>query len=262
MQIIDFHIHPYRRVEDNFNFYKEAGALSWNEALEDFKASGITHVCGSVITTEKFEDFSTIKRLNDEAMTMWDENRGFYTPGFHIHPGYINESLEEIEKMHQKGVKLIGEIVPYMQGWSDGGYTYGSKELKEILDLAGEYDMIFSYHTMNEWQEEMEKMVKENPKVTFVAAHPGQKGDCVHHVERMKKYENLYLDLSGTGLFRYGILPYLSKEVGSERVLFGTDYPISNPRMYVEAVKGERISDEEKELIFHKNAERLFGDML
>lgn len=75
----------------------------------------------------------------------------------------------------------------------------------------------------------------------------------------MKKHENLCLDLSGTGLFRYGVLKYLIREVGADRILFGTDYPICNPRMYVEAIYGEEITEEERELVFHGNAERILG---
>ena len=39
--------------------------------------------------------------------------------------------------------------------------------------------------------------------------------------------------------------------------LFGTDYPITNPHMYVQAVEFEHISEEAKDMIFYKNAEIL-----
>ena len=79
------------------------------------------------------------------------------------------------------------------------------------------------------------------------------------HVERMKKFPNLNLDISGTGLFRYGLLAALAQTVGSDRVLFGTDYPICNPGMYVQAVLGEHIPDEDKEKILFGNARRILG---
>ena len=44
-----------------------------------------------------------------------------------------------------------------------------------------------------------------------------------------------------------------------DRVLFGTDYPICNPRMYVQAVLGEHIPDEDKEKILFGNARRILG---
>ena len=57
------------------------------------------------------------------------------------------------------------------------------------------------------------------------------------------------------------MLSYGVHKVGAERFLFGTDYPICNPRMYVQAVLQEHLTDEERELIFHKNASRILGMM-
>ena len=73
----------------------------------------------------------------------------------------------------------------------------------------------------------------------------------------MKKYDNIYLDLSGTGLFRFGMLKRLVDQVGAERILFGTDHPICNPAMYVAGVMHERISERNMSLIFSENAKRL-----
>ena len=144
-----------------------------------------------------------------------------------------------------------------MQGWKETGHDYASRALKELLDLAGDYGMVVSYHTMTEQQQQMEEMIRENPRVTFVAAHPGQKADYLLQLERMRKYDNMCLDIAGTGLFRYGMLAAGIKAVGAERILFGTDYPITNPSMYVQAVLGEHISEEAKEKIFYKNAQRI-----
>ena len=51
------------------------------------------------------------------------------------------------------------------------------------------------------------------------------------------------------------------RRVGAERILFGTDYPIQNPGMYVEAVRFEHISEAERALIFYGNAERILNQM-
>jgi len=261
-KVIDFHTHPYLKETENMCMYKESFNIGFDEAVEDLKNSGITHICGSVIDKNNFDlavGFSCIKRLNEHAAEIHDRYRDFYTPGFHIHPAFVRESLEEIERMHHMGIKLIGELVPYMHGWRECGLDYGSHELREILSLAGEYEMIVSFHNMTDWQEETDKMVRENPKVRFVAAHPGQKADYQKHIERMKTYDNLYLDLSGTGLFRYGMLLHGVKEVEADRLIFGTDYPIVNPGMYLQAVLGEHISDDDRKKIFAQNAIQLLG---
>ncbi len=242
--------------------YKESFYLPPEEMEGDIRRAGISHICGSVISKEPYEQergFGQLRRYNRDALELREKLKGFYTPGFHVHPAFVRESLEEIEFMHSQGVGLVGELVPYMHGWAAFGMDYGSRELGEILELAGKYDMIVSFHTMADWQEQTEAMVAQNPRVRFVAAHPGQKKDYEQHLERLLKYENLYLDLSGTGMFRYGMLAAGVKKVGSERLIFGTDYPITNPGMYVQAVLFERISEADRENILYRNAERLLG---
>lgn len=260
--IIDFHTHPYMTMEEDACMYNKDFFLTHEEAMEDLKAAGINHICGSVIKPGCYDvnkGFEQIIELNRRALELKEIYGDFYTPGFHIHPGYVKESLEEIEFMHSNGIKLVGELVPYMQGWKDMGHNYASKNLFELLDLIGDYGMVFSYHTILDQQEEMNKMIEENKKVTFVAAHPGQRADYEKQLERLKKYDNLYLDVSGTGLFRYGMLYKGVNEVGSERFIFGTDYPISNPGMYVQALLYEKITDKQREDIFYNNASRLMG---
>ena len=261
-KVIDFHTHPYTCRDEYMGMYGEHFYLEPEQMPEDLGNAGISVFCGSVIDSVRrgpVESFDAVRRVNDSALKLWKKFGDSYVPGFHVHPAFVRESLEEVERMHRAGVKLVGELVPYIHGWDHTGHDYGSKELTEILALAGEYGMAVSYHTMPEWAPQMEEMVRSNPGVTFVAAHPGQKADYLLHVERMKKYPNLYLDISGTGLFRYGLLASAVKTVGSERVLFGTDYPICNPRMYVQAVLGEHISEAEKENILFGNAKRILG---
>ena len=93
----------------------------------------------------------------------------------------------------------------------------------------------------------------------FVFAHPGERNTYLRHIERMEKYSNAYLDLSGTGLFRYAMLAHGVNRVGAERFLFGTDFPVCNAAMQVAGILSEYLTDEDYELIFSGNAKRLLG---
>ncbi len=261
--IIDFHIHPYLAQNENACMYKDSLSLTPDQAMADLEKAGITHVCGSVIENGGFrleDGFAALDRMNRQTVKVKECYGEFYTPGFQIHPAFVEESIKTLDWMHEHGFRLIGELVPYMHGWKEAGMDYASDGLRQILKKAGEYHMVLSYHTMTEWQEQMETMIAQNPDVTFVAAHPGERKDYEKHIERLKKYENAYLDLSGTGLFRYGMLRYGIEAAGASKFLFATDYPITNPGMYVEAVRFEPISEEDRETIFHKNAERILFD--
>lgn len=257
-RVIDFHTHPYLSGAEFLNFYPQCFTPSPEQCRQELERAGISKICGSVILKAAYrreEGFAPIRQCNERALKLRDVLGGFYVPGFHVHPDFVEESIAEIQRMHTRGVRLIGELVPYLHGWSD----YASQNLSKILDAAGKYRMVVSYHTMADEQEEMTRMVREHPDVTFVAAHPGEKEIFLKHLERMEQCDNLYLDLSGTGIFRYGLVAYGVDRLGSERFLFGTDYPICNPRMYVQAVYQEPVSEEERENILYRNAERLLG---
>ncbi len=252
MKIIDFHMHPYLNETENMRFYP--GGDKPEEIRARLEASGITHVCGSVCSKD---ESMTIWQMNDMALKIWEQLGDYYTPGFHVHPAEVERSLQEIRRMDDLGVRLMGEVVPYMHGWNDFKNTNYAEELEGIFTEAQKRGMIFSFHT--DWSWRLDEMIEQYPDLPFVAAHPGERASVENHIARMRKYDNAYLDISGTGILRLGMLEHLVNNVGADRILFGTDYPISNHDLYVHCVNVARISDGDKEKIFHLNAERLLG---
>ncbi|MBE6705516.1 MAG: amidohydrolase [Ruminococcaceae bacterium] len=257
IKIIDFHTHPFDSDEYNICSHSAYSDMSFENTQRDLKKLGISRICGSVIAKRKEKtEWSDIRSLNDKALEMAKRYNGFYIPGFHVHPDFVRESCEEIERMSKLGVKLIGELVPYHHHWND----YSDKGFYEILDTAKSYNMVVSFHSMNE--DSMDKMVNDNKDVTFVAAHPGEYKEFMRHLERMKMSENYHLDISGTGVFRHGMLRHAIDAVGVERILLGSDYPTCNPAMFVHAVVSDfLIKDYEKDYICSKNCERLLNIM-
>lgn len=254
-EIIDFHTHPFTGPETNICNHKECCNMSAKETVNVFKKLGVSKICGSVIPPRNPDNYwEVIKKANDIALELKDMYGDFYIPGFHIHPFYIEESIKEMDRMDKLGIKLIGELLPYHHGWSD----YSMPELSELLKEAGKRNMIVNFHSQG--NDEMDKMVKNHKDVVFVAAHPGEYNDFMRHLERMKMSENYYLDLSGYGIFRYGMLRRAIDCVGVDRIIFGSDYPTCNPGMYVGGVLLDSlITDSEKEKIFSLNAKRLLG---
>ena len=256
-EIIDFHTHPFPDTEYNISNYSKRFTSDPEQIKRDFAAVGLTKICGSVISNYDKEactaSFAGVRTLNDKALALRETFGDFYVPGFHIQPDFPEESIEEIRRMASLGVRLIGELVPYHHGWT----RYDREELHPILEEAERHSMIVNFHDMA--QDSIDAMVSAHPNLTFIAAHPGEYPLVLRHVERMKKYENVYLDISGTGIFRWQVLRHLVSEVGSERILFGSDYPVCNPGVYIGGVLSEDISDADRENIFSKNAKRLLG---
>ena len=256
-EIIDFHTHPFTDDISNICAHQSLCRLKTENIKDELSALGISRICGSVIRrkTDEVSDWERLKRCNEDALRLREILGDFYIPGFHVHPDYIEESVKEIHRMKKEGVRLMGELVPYSSGWED----LTAAGFDAILDEAENCGMILSLHS-DENYDMWDEMVRRHKNLTIVAAHPGEKPRLTRHIARAKISENYYLDLSGTGLFRHGMLYQAVKEMGADHVLFGTDYPICTPAMFVGGVVNDPfLSKEEKELILAGNAKRLLG---
>lgn len=266
--IIDFHTHPFLYPADNICRYKDHCAMTAQGILQDLQAAGISTFCGSVIRKRedvaaalgvKADDLSwwdVVHACNEEMLALREVLGTAYVPGMMVHPDYVPQSLAEMEALYAQGVRLVGELVPYSHGWED----YACPGFSKILDAAQDLGMVVSIHSMGE--DAMDAMAAAHPGCKIVFAHPGEVPAVARHIQRLSKSENFYLDLSGTGLFRHGVLRALIDQVGVERILFGTDYPVCNPYMYVGGVGLDPLlSQAEKEAVLAGNVRRLFAQV-
>ncbi|MBE7025734.1 MAG: amidohydrolase [Ruminococcaceae bacterium] len=212
---------------------------------------GIYKAAGSVITKTEADELTKLRRENEVMYRIYEEHGDFFIPGLRVNPLYMRESCEMVEEAHQKGVRLIGELTPY----TSGGWKYC--DCGEIFDLAQEKGMVVNCHPTD--LEDMARVCELFPRLPIVFAHPGEHDSLLAHIRRMKKYANAFLDISGTGLYRNGMLRYAIQNVGADRILFGSDYPICNPGMYTGGVLFENLPADDLEKVAYKNAERLLG---
>ncbi len=92
------------------------------------------------------------------------------------------------------------------------------------------------------------------PEAMLIHAHVGGGGDWERTIREMRGCSvNMFADVSGSNLDD-GQVEFSVRELGAERVLFGTDGTMAGG---VGKVLDATISDEERELIFRGNAERI-----
>ena len=260
-EIIDFHTHPFSDRSENICSHIENCDMSEENIVRDMKAAGVSKICGSVIVrkscfSEEKSLWEVVEACNRSALKVSADLGGYYIPGIMVHPDYVEESIDAVDRFYAEGVRLVGELVPYMHGWND----YSCEGFSKILDHITEKNMIVSLHSMGE--DQMDEMVRRHPDTKFVFAHPGEYGEFCRHMNRLKMSENCYLDVSGYGIFRHGMLRHAIDEVGVERIIFGSDYPTCNPYMYVGGVLLDPLlTDSEKAAIFSGNIRRLFASV-
>lgn len=100
------------------------------------------------------------------------------------------------------------------------------------------------------------------PKLKIVAAHLGAM-NLWDDVEKYLagKYDNVWFDVSVIAryLTDFSQVNRIIGMHGADKILFGSDCPWDDPANEIAMINSLHLSDEEKAMIFHKNAEKLLG---
>ena len=263
MKIIDFHTHPTWETPSIID-----SAVTEDRFISTLRRAGISVACGSAIDTSLMsegKDYGKIiKTLNERIFACKDRNPDFIIPGIHVHPDFVKESVEEIEKYIPRGLRLVGELVPGMLGGrvltdpkAYGAGSFIEDGCFEIFKVCEEKGLTLSIHTST--PDEGRELASRFPHLNIVMAHAGPPEAFVERVKAVSEYDNLFFDISGSGTLLRGVVEYAYRMLGKEKILFGTDFPGYAPGAFVGMVEYADIPDEAKEYIFHINAERLLN---
>lgn len=245
--IIDAHMHPYLAHHRNFRF---AVPVTYDEYFAEQRRCGITLSCGSFNIINDGTDFSVIEECNRQVLEVYRDHPDDYMPGVNIHPHFPEQSCMQIQKFHDLGFRWIGEIAWYIMGYK----AYSVPGMHQILELAQDLGMVLSIHPST--IEDVSDLAEKFPKLPIVVAHPESNGIMANY-QMAEKYPNIYLDLSGSGLFRWGMLRKGIDMLGAERILFGTDFPIVSSGMSLGGVLFEHLTSAEMRLVLRENFLRL-----
>ena len=252
MEVFDFHLHPGYDFHNNDTDY--------DSFVATLKKDGITGCAGCFINTatngrELCEYEELVPRINEKTWQFYKKFPDYFVPGIHIHPDFIEMSVRELEKHRARGGTLVGELVYYMMGW-----RFFHKNICEILSVARDFDMAVSVHLPKDVTL-LDNIMKNVTGLKLCVAHLDGYGLYDDVIALLQKYPTVTCDISAYGADRAGMLADAVSKVGSERILYGTDYPGSNPteisKKYINYVLNEKITDADRENIFYKNAKRL-----
>ncbi len=129
-----------------------------------------------------------------------------------------------------------------------------------IYEFANERELVVIWHTGIEegaWPKYMGDVASRYPKANFVSGHSGNCPPARRQaIDAAKDHPNIYLETCST--FRTpGVVEQLVEEAGADRVLFGSDIPLMDPRAQMGKIITADISDEDKKLVLGGNAKRL-----
>jgi len=260
MYIIDIHTHFYpekvaQKATDSIrDFYEIYGGTMTGTAdmlLQRGKAAGISKfvVLGVAIHADK------VQHINDFIHEKTHNSDTFIGCGT-VHAG-MEAPAAEAERIMAMGLHGI-KMHPDTQGFSIDDprllpmYEAIQGKLPVFLHM-GDLRMDYSHPAR------LRRVLEMFPKLQTVAAHFG--GYSMPETAcRLLKDTDCIMDISSSLMFMQpGEAEHYINLYGAERLAFGSDYPLWDPVTEVQRFLQLRITDEQKEQIAHKTAQRFLG---
>lgn len=175
-----------------------------------------------------------------------------------INPNYPDAIKKEIKTFNRyyRDVYVGFKLLPDYHKYPLSGERY-----RNVFEYADSNELIVLTHTWGgsvyDGAEEVEKILKKYRKMKFLLGHSIH-GDWTRAIELVKRYDNAYLELCAV-LDERGILERFVKEAGSEKIVFGTDFPWFNHHYYIGSLLGAGISEDDCRNILYRNSEKLLS---
>lgn len=229
--------------------------------LEFADRMGIARVCVYMGMKWSYDPTpGDMRRQNDEvlaAIMRWPE-RAF---GFvYLNPKYPRESLDELNRCVADGPMVGAKL--WVAKHAD------APELDAIVARAAELKAVVFQHTWikvggnlpgESTPMELATLAARHPNAKIICGHTG--GDWEQGVRAVRGQSNVCVELGG-GDPVAGITEMAVRELGAERVVFGSDAGGRSFASQLGKVQGAAITDETKRLILSENLKRLLTPIL
>lgn len=109
---------------------------------------------------------------------------------------------------------------------------------------------------------ELDTLAKKYPRVRWVVAHCGSDFHTADKaIECIRKHPNVYAEITLTPV-PCGIIDYLVKGAGEDRVVYGSDLPMRDPRQQLGWVVFSRLSEKQKRKVLAESAMKILAPCL
>jgi predicted TIM-barrel fold metal-dependent hydrolase len=236
--------------------------IQWHRVTRDFEdfaaylaQTGVERGMMNSVRSLDAKDPANFIAGNREVAHFAEQHKGRFHASCIVNPLFIEESLREMEECRkQLGMVWMGELCNYLSG-----YEYTIPQFQRLVEQAVKLRMIVQLHTEGD---EMQYVMEKYPSATLVFAHFGDDKEYDHifrRIDLVAAHPNCYLDTSGYGHDRVGVLEYAVQKIGPDRILFGSDFTINDPSTVIARIDNAAISSEQKEKILWRNVEALLA---
>lgn len=214
---------------------------SFDEIIANMDRIGIDAAC---VCTFEAGCFANYALHNDLVAEYVNKSKGRLMGYATLNCNYRFEVMKELMRCESMGLNIGVKMHSYRQE-----YKIDDDFLLPVYEHLNEKNGIVLHHFFGE-PERLEILLKAFPGVTFIEGHL-----LMQYAYLAEKYDNFYIDTCAT--LACGELKALTGKIGSEKILYGSDFVALDSTFGFGPVVFADITDEEKRNILGRNMRRL-----
>jgi hypothetical protein len=270
-RVIDAHLHLSENPDDELASYAALNGLRYtmDELLRLMAENGVT---GGLLLSPPLRGGQPLP--NERVIELCARSGGLLSPVLTVEPSASSVAAAiGLARANRAAVKGFKIRLGYLEVFAsdpvfDELYTYAEAEDLPVMfhtgDTASHNGSLVHSHPLT-----LDRLANRREQLKIVACHFGN--PWIQDVgELIYKHPHVYADTSGlvVGGSKYlagyadSVAEQLSKAIyfagGAEKVIFGTDYPVSTYSLALDLVRKLRIDSNDAERILWRNAAKVF----
>lgn len=269
-EIIDAHLHLSENTQDELIPYAALNGLKYtlDELLRLMREQGISK---GLLLSPPLKGGPPLP--NERVLELCRRSDSMLSPVFTVEP-FAPDVERALELAHRNPeVRAFKIRLGYLRVFADDPvydplYAYAEANRLPVMfhtgDTATSNGSLEHAHPLT-----LDRLANVHPGLKIVICHFGN--PWIRDVgELVYKHPNVFADISGlvVGGSKYldGYLTSLAEQItsaiyyagGAEKVIFGTDYPVSTPKLALELVRRLKVDEADRGAILSTNARRVF----
>lgn len=200
------------------------------------------------------------RKQNDQVLRVlqrWPDRLFGFT---YLNASFPDESLAEIERCIENGPMLGVKL------WV--GKRCSTSDIDPVISRCGELNALVFQHTFlkitgnlpgESTPQDLAQLAARHPDVPLICGHTG--GDWTLGIRAVREFPNISVGIGGSDPTA-GFVEMAVRELGAERVLYGSDIGGRSFATQLAKVYGAEINDEQRKLILGGNLRRMLKPIM
>lgn len=257
--IIDAHTHPMLDEQDRM-----VAAAHPPDAYRRL-VSETAIVRAAALTMAPAGDLTRTRALNDAVLKLADSSSRFFFAVCSVHPADGAAALAELDRVAAAGCSWL-KLHPNTQD-----FDVADPAVTEVVARAAERRLPVLFDAWSPWDASQPgkfvKLALAVPESRLILAHAhGPSFPQLLVYEVLGRYpwwrRQVWIDISATAAMLANgpfaeQFTWVLRKVGTDRIVFGSDYPLDDPLRAIRAVQELGFSESELAALMHDNAAEL-----